>query len=362
MTTPYGPGNDRHGNDGPRNFGPPKNGPSKNKSRPPQPRRDAGRPPMGKPFNPKRKPVEPKPGQPGAPSPTNSLGSSTGKPPTTTTPAGALRTDWDPVASWYDALVGEEGSEYQQRVVFPGVLRLLTVRPSERILDVACGQGAFSRALQKREARVTGVDASDQLIRIAKERSDPGIEYLVADARSMQVLPANHFHAACCVLAIQDIDAIAAVFEGVARTLVHNGRFVIAMMHPCFRGPKTTGWEWDRNTRSQFRRVDRYLLPRKEAIITHPGRDPRGSTWSFHRPLEAYVRALRQAGLFVDALEEWVSHKVSDSGPRAEAENIARREIPMFLALRAIKLDRSSSPPPPEAPPEPPASPAAPTA
>ncbi len=339
MTTPYGPGNDRHGNDGPRNFGP-----AKNKARPPQPRRDSGRP-APKPFNPKRKPVEPKPGSPVAKGPAS---------PGATTPAGALRTDWDPVASWYDALVGEEGSEYQQRVVFPGVLRLLTVRPSERILDVACGQGAFSRVLQKKEARVTGLDASDQLIRIAKERSEPGIEFLVADARSMQTLPANHFDAACCVLAIQDIDAIAAVFEGVARTLVHNGRFVIAMMHPCFRGPKTTGWEWDRNTRSQFRRIDRYLLPRKEAIVTHPGRDPRGSTWSFHRPLEAYVRALRQAGLFVDSLEEWVSHKVSDSGPRAEAENVARREIPMFLALRAIKLDRSSSPPeqPPEKPTE----------
>jgi hypothetical protein len=40
----------------------------------------------------------------------------------------------------------------------------------------------------------------------------------------------------------------------------------------------------------------------------------------------------------VDALEEWPSHKTSTSGPRAPAENVARKEIPMFLAVRAVKV------------------------
>ena len=40
----------------------------------------------------------------------------------------------------------------------------------------------------------------------------------------------------------------------------------------------------------------------------------------------------------VDALEEWTSHKTSDSDPRAAAENAARKEIPLFLALRAVKV------------------------
>jgi hypothetical protein len=79
-------------------------------------------------------------------------------------------------------------------------------------------------------------------------------------------------------------------------------------------------------------------VPRKEPIVTHPGKDPKRYTWTFHRPLQSYVKALRGAGLVVDALEEWASHKRSDSGPRAKAENTARREIPMFLALRAVKI------------------------
>ena len=97
---------------------------------------------------------------------------------------------------------------------------------------------------------------------------------------------------------------------------------------------------WDEKRKVQYRRVDRYLLPRKIPIVTHPGKEPGKYTWSFHKPIEAYVRALRNAGMLVDAMEEWTSHKKSTSGPRAGAENVAREEIPMFLAVRAVKIGK----------------------
>jgi hypothetical protein len=53
--------------------------------------------------------------------------------------------------------------------------------------------------------------------------------------------------------------------------------------------------------------------------------------------MQFYIRTLRNAGLLTDAMEEWPSHKKSTSGPRAAAENLARSEIPMFVALRAVK-------------------------
>ena len=127
------------------------------------------------------------------------------------------------------------------------------------------------------------------------------------------------------------------VFEGVSRALAPGGKFVVVMMHPCFRGPKYTFWGWDEEKAVQYRRVDRYLLPRKEPIVTHPGLKDGSYTWSFHRPIGYYVKALRQAGLLVDAMEEWTSHKVSGPGPRAGAENAARNERPMFLAVRAVR-------------------------
>jgi SAM-dependent methyltransferase len=176
------------------------------------------------------------------------------------------------------------------------------------------------------------------LIVIARQRGPDNIRYQAGDARELANLPAGYFSAAACVLAIQNIHPLPPVFEGVARILKSGGRMVVAMTHPCFRGPGATQWGWDESTGTQYRRVDRYLIPRKEPIITHPGSDPGKYTWSFHRPLEAYVSAMAAAGLAVDALEEWPSHKNSDSGPRAPAENRARKEIPLFLAIGAVKI------------------------
>lgn len=253
-------------------------------------------------------------------------------------------TAWTEEAAWYDRLVGESGSEYQREVVFPGVMRLLKLSSGERVLDVACGQGALDRLMHQAGASVTGVDASPELIQLARQQSDPAISFHIGDACALEKIEAiqpGSFTAATCVLAVQNMHPLPPLMQGVARALAERGRFVIAMMHPCFRGPKTTSWGWDDPRKGgkvvQYRRVDRYLLPRKEPIITHPGSDPTRYTWTFHRPLQAYVKALRNAGLVIDAIEEWPSHKISQPGPRAAAENVAREEIPMFMAIRAVK-------------------------
>lgn len=60
-------------------------------------------------------------------------------------------------------------------------------------------------------------------------------------------------------------------------------------------------------------------------------------TLTHHRPIQTYVRLLREAGFLIDAMEEWPSARESEPGPRAAEENRARREIPMFLAVRAVR-------------------------
>lgn len=255
------------------------------------------------------------------------------------------RTDWQKVAEWYDEHVGDEGGEYHREIILPNVLRLLSRGDAGvtdlRILDVACGQGVLCRQLHERGAKPTGVDSAEALVRAARERSAPEIDFHVADVRQLAEMPwlePGAFDAAACLLAVQNIQPIRPMFESVVAGLKDGGRFVLVMMHPCFRGPKEAHWGYDTEANVQFRRVDRYLLPRKAPIVAHPGQESQQYTWTFHRPIEAYVKALRQAGLLVDALEEWPSHKTSEPGPRAAAENRARKEIPMFLAIRAVKV------------------------
>jgi hypothetical protein len=61
-------------------------------------------------------------------------------------------------------------------------------------------------------------------------------------------------------------------------------------------------------------------------------------TISFHRPLQYYVKLFAKNGFAITRLEEWISHKKSEKGPRSEAEDKARKEIPMFMCLEVKKL------------------------
>ena len=76
-------------------------------------------------------------------------------------------------------------------------------------------------------------------------------------------------------------------------------------------------------------------------IDMNPGekeKSKKKKTLSFHRPLQSYVEAFSKAGLAVTRLEEWVSHKKSQKGPRSAEEDRIRKEIPMFLMLEAVKV------------------------
>lgn len=250
-------------------------------------------------------------------------------------------TSWDKVAKWYDKHVSGE-SDYHRDIVIPGAIRLLALKSEEKVLDVGCGQGVLSREMAKQGAKVTGIDASGKLIEIAKKNSTngPGIRYFVADAARMDDIQDAEFDAVCSVLAVQNIDDLQGVVKESARVLRKGGRLVWVLNHPCFRIPRQSGWGFDEKRKLQYRRVDRYMSPLKIPIQMHPGASPDVHTWTFHRPLSEYFEKLNSSGFAVTKLEEWTSNRKSRPGKNAKAENMARNEIPLFMAITAIKADR----------------------
>lgn len=256
------------------------------------------------------------------------------------TPAQREDTSWESVAQWYDKLLEDKGNDHYENVILPGTLSLLELTPGARVLDLACGQGILCRRLAKLGAEVIGVDAAPTLIAAAKSRS-PQIDYRDHDARDLASLELRELDAVTCVMALANIDPIDAMLRAVAAALKPGGVFVASISHPAFRVPGESAWGWDNDKMRQYRRVDSYLSPTTRAIEMHPGKAAGGQgevkTFTFHRPMSAYVRALADAGLIVDRLEEWCSQRAATSGPRAAEENRARLEIPLFLAIRARK-------------------------
>lgn len=242
---------------------------------------------------------------------------------------------WGAVASWYDKHLNEVDT-YHEKVILPNLLRLIDAKKSDNILDLACGQGYFTRALEKSGANVTGVDIAAELIAIAKKES-PLIPYHVGSAENLSMCEDAMFTKALISLSIQNIEHIEKVMIEASRVLNKNGELHIVMNHPAFRIPKESSWGYDDKKKVQYRRIDQYLSNSNTAIDMHPGFSDSPQTISFHRPLQYYVKAFTKAGFVITKLEEWISHRASDSGPRANAENNSRKEIPLFLYMKLLK-------------------------
>jgi SAM-dependent methyltransferase len=76
-------------------------------------------------------------------------------------------------------------SEEQHVPVYEEAIRRVGLRPGQRVLDVGCGAGVFLGLAADRGAEPYGIDASEALIELARERV-PGADLRVGD---MQFLP-----------------------------------------------------------------------------------------------------------------------------------------------------------------------------
>lgn len=286
------------------------------------------------------------------------------------------KTSWGKVAGWYSDLLEKEEGTYQKELILPNLVRLIDIKKGEMVLDLACGQGFFSRELFKLGAKVIGVDISKELIGLAEKidkepsfakamagKDSNKIEYKVSPADELGFIEEKSIDKIVIVLAIQNIENVSGVFKECQRVLKPSGKLFLVLNHPAFRIPKQSSWQWDPSTGAstelgrmssgqagqavQYRRIDQYLSESKVEIQMHPsagsgqvpGRKPSEKTISFHRPLQYYFKLLGKNGFAVDKLEEWNSNKKSQPGPRAKAEDRIRKEIPIFMFLEAIKMN-----------------------
>jgi ubiquinone/menaquinone biosynthesis C-methylase UbiE len=106
-----------------------------------------------------------------------------------------------------------------------------------KVVDLACGEGHFTRLLRKAGAgQVVGMDISERMIDLARqqEASDPlGIEYQVADAR--ELVPQEDFDLAVSAWLLvysRDQAELTQMCRGIASWLRPGGRFVTFTTNP----------------------------------------------------------------------------------------------------------------------------------
>ena len=243
----------------------------------------------------------------------------------------AKSTSWESVAQWYNGWVGKRGSHYHRKVALPTVMELLELRSKEKVLDIGAGSGVLAPHIAKQGGLYTGIDLSSSLIKLAKRYHGNKGHFIQGDARHLSAHPrigAKGFDAAVFLLSLQDMQPLDEVLRAASWALRPDGRLIVFMIHPCFRVPRQSGWEWDKHRKLSYRRIDSYLKPLSVPMKSHKN----GTTRSFHRPLEHYISALSGAGLWLEHLREIPDVPLNPKG--LEAQN---PDIPLFLALRARK-------------------------
>lgn len=247
-------------------------------------------------------------------------------------------TSWQQVSGWYNQSVGDQGHYYHQHVVIPGALKLLNLDGEDSLLDLGSGQGVLARAIPKVK-KYLGLDLSADLVAEAQKHNNRGgFDFKVQDITSQFDLQQSFTHAAI-ILALQNVANYQQVFQNATKHLQPGGKFLIVINHPHFRIPKQSDWGIDESNNQQYRKVYRYLSPIEVPITMNPGETgvkPK-MTWSYHNSLADYSAALSKSGFGILKIEEWVSDKQSE-GAAAKMENKARAEIPLFMAILAVKM------------------------
>ncbi len=252
------------------------------------------------------------------------------------------RRAWEANAAAWDAEMGDAGNDFVNLLQWPALRPLLRLQAGQHVLDLACGNGLFSRRMAALGVRVTACDFSAALLERARQRTpaDMPIRYLqvdLTDARTLEAAlrPPAPYHAALCNMALFDIADIEPLFRTLPQLLAPRGVFVFSLLHPAFNNPSCVkvAQEWDDgrvHTRYGVTTWKYMHTFHAEGLALRKQPEPQ---LYFHRPLQYYLQLGFAHGFVLDAFEE-------RAFPKGAAQNTplgwggAFHKIPPVIVLR----------------------------
>lgn len=232
---------------------------------------------------------------------------------------------YNAIADWYARWIERES--WVHPTIESRLPELTGLIAGQTVLDLACGEGHWSRILARSGAIVTGIDLSQALLEIAEARRDDAghsLSYLLDDARTLSRLEDASFVGALCVLALMDIPDLVAVFGAVHRVVRPGGWFGIAVTHPCFDGPQAS---WLDGDNGNLERLAQTYLTEGHWISTYP-HGVRGQVGAWHRTISTYVTTAIRSGWAIE-------HMIEPVTLTHEGTEVAKgAEIPRVLMIR----------------------------
>jgi SAM-dependent methyltransferase len=237
-----------------------------------------------------------------------------------------MRQGWDSEAGNWAVFARTPGYDrIYDEINLPAFLTLLPP-PGRRTLDLGCGEGRLGRVLRPLGYQVAGIDASETMVRLAAGHALPE-PALVADATGLP-FAVGAFDLVVAFMVLHDVDRMPEAVAEIARVLEPGGTLCMAIVHPL----NSAGNFTERDADALFVIPGSYL-EHGPSDFTAERDGVRLTFHSEHRPLEAYSRALEDAGMRIEAIRE-----VGSREELAARDPAARRwqRIPLSLHIRAV--------------------------
>jgi SAM-dependent methyltransferase len=237
---------------------------------------------------------------------------------------GPLRRLWDDEAEAWAAWARAPDHDTFWHFTRWRLLEILP-EPGGLTVDLGGGEGRLARELTTHGHRVVGIDSSETLTRLAVAH-DEATAAAVGDLAALPVAAETADLAVAC-MSLQDVDDLDGAVREAARILCPGGRLAVAIVHPI----NSAGHFADDSASAPFVIAGSYLAEFRYS--DHLERDGLAMTFhSVHRPLEAYARALNDAGLLIETIREpaWAS-------PTGMSRLTGWDRIPIFCFIGAVK-------------------------
>jgi SAM-dependent methyltransferase len=200
----------------------------------------------------------------------------------------------------------------------PGLQALLPPVTGLRVLDAGCGGGRTSSWLVEQGAEVVGLDASTELLRLARERL-PSATFVLGDLAEPLPFEDDSFDVAVASLVMHYLRDWAPALRELRRVLGPDGVLALSTHHPAMDAELADSGDY-------------FATELLRDVWTVGGRDHEVRFW--HRPLSRMFREIADGGFRIDELSEpQPLPEVRERFPEAW-ERLSKN--PHFLFLRLV--------------------------
>ncbi|MFC3121442.1 class I SAM-dependent methyltransferase [Agaribacter flavus] len=142
------------------------------------------------------------------------------------------------ITNWFNTTYAKKGERYLRKVeAYEIFLSLVDLKPTDALLDVACGLGRLLQAAQASNCKMTGVDISP--IAVAKTKALlPQANILEANAENLP-FETGVFDVITCLGSLERMIDLGAVLDELHRVGSKDARYCILV-----RNSETVVWKW----------------------------------------------------------------------------------------------------------------------